>query len=167
MSKRVAIIFLGLAVLFSFGCSNSDESVTVAKNFWKAMEDRDIETARSFATRESAGSLTINEENADQDVEIIFGEVTTEDGKTMVATTMKTVQDETEMEIPMQTVLVKEEGKWKVDVNLTMMSLFGGAMGAMMDSMKEGFEEMGEAMADEMKAGFEEMSKELNSDDDD
>jgi hypothetical protein len=165
MSKRVTVIFLSLVVLFSFGCSNSDESVTVAKNFWKAMEDRDLERAKSYATKATANSLNINEENKDQEVEIIFGEVTKEDGKTMVTTTMRTTQDENTMDIAMKTVLVKEEGEWKVDVDQTMMSLFGGAMGAMMESMKEGMEEMGKAMADEMKAGFEEMGNDLSSDD--
>ena len=168
MTRRIALILLSVIVLFSLGCSSGgDESVTVAKNFWKAMEDRDIEKARSYATKATANSLNINESEEDQDVEIIFGEVTKEDGKTLVVTTMRTTQDEKTMDIPMKTVLVKEEGEWRVDVDQTMMSLFGGAMGAMMETMKEGFEDMGKAMADEMKAGFEEMSKELTISNDD
>ncbi len=164
MTRRIALILLSVIVLFSLGCSSGkDESVTVAKNFWKAMEDRDIEKARSYATKATASSLNINESDEDQDVEIIFGEVTKEDGKTLVVTTMRTTQDEKTIDIPMKTVLVKEEGEWRVDVDQTMMSLFGGAMGAMMETMKEGFEDMGKAMAEEMQAGFEEMSKELTS----
>ena len=168
MTRRIVVVLLSVIVLFSLGCSSGgDESVTVAKNFWKAMEDRDIEKARSYATKATANSLNINESEEDQDVEIIFGEVTKEDGKTLVVTTMRTTQDEKTMDIPMKTVLVKEEGEWRVDVDQTMMSLFGGAMGAMMDTMKEGFEDMGKAMADEMQSGFEEMSKELSNNDDD
>ena len=163
MLQKVAIVLLFVTGLLSLGCSGSDESLTVAKNFWKAMEDRDLEAARSYATRATANSLNLGESGEDQAAEIIFGEVSREDGKTLVATTLKTAQDDHEINIPLKTVLVKEDGKWKVDVDQTMMSLFGGAMGAMMDSMKEGFEEMGKAVADEMKAGFEEAGEEVSN----
>ena len=76
MTRRIAVILLSVIVLFSLGCSSGkDESVTVAKNFWKAMEDRDLEKARSYATKATASSLNINESNEDQDVEIIFGDM--------------------------------------------------------------------------------------------
>jgi len=167
MTRRIVAIVLSVIVLFSLGCSSSNEAISVAKKFWKAMEDRDLAKAKYYATKATASSLNINENEEDKDVEIIFGEVTKEDGKTLVVTTMRTTQDEKTMDIPMKTVLVKEDGEWRVDVDQTMMSLFGGAMGAMMETMKEGFEDMGKAMAEEMQAGFEEMSKELDSSYDD
>jgi len=49
------------------------------------------------------------------------------------------------------TVLVQQEGTWKVDVNKTMMSIFGGAMGEMMEQMGEAMQEMGESMAEGMQ----------------
>ncbi|NIM19873.1 MAG: hypothetical protein GTO51_06470 [Candidatus Latescibacteria bacterium] len=165
MKKIASVILLAFLIPLIFSCSSGeDESLAVAKAFWQALEDQDIEKARSYATKETAASLKPNDNEEDKDVDIVFGEVTFEDGKSIVETTMRASDDETSMDIPLKTVLVKEEGEWKVDVNLTMMSMFGGAMGAMMDAMKEGFEEMGKAMADEMKSSFEGMS---NSNDDD
>lgn len=164
---KFAVILVTLAS-FLCGCgSEKDESLAVAKNFWKAMKTRDIEKAKTYATTASAGGLTINDEADDQDVEITFGEVEIKDGKSTIETNMRTVNDDSQMEIPMQTVLVKENGEWKVDVNLTMMSLFGGAMGAMMETMKDGMEELGNTMAEEMKASMEKMGDDLSTSEED
>jgi hypothetical protein len=162
---KFAIVVITLAC-FLCGCgSDKDESLAVAKDFWKAMKDRDIEKAKTYATSASADALTINAEENDQDVEISFGDIEIKDGKSTIETNMQAVDDDSQMTIPMETVLIKEEGEWKVDVNLTMMSLFGGAMGAMMESMKEGMEELGKSMAEEMKASMEELSQGLSTDD--
>jgi hypothetical protein len=150
------------------GCgSKEDESLAVAKDFWKAMKDKDIEKAKTYATAASAGALTLNEDENDQDAEITFGDIEKKDGKSKIETIIRTIGGDSEMEIPMQTVLVKEGGEWKVDVNETMMSLFGGAMGAMMDTMKESMEDLGNSMAEEMKASMEEIGKELSENNDD
>jgi hypothetical protein len=164
---KFVVIVITLAC-FLCGCgSEKDESLAVAKDFWKAMKDRDIEKAKTYATSASADALSINEKENDQDVEISFGEIEIKDGKSTIETNMLAVDDDSQMTIPMQTVLVKEDGAWRVDVNLTMMSLFGGAMGAMMESMKEGMEELGKSMAEEMKAGMEDLNREFSKNDED
>ena len=168
MKKTILAILLISFVPVLLSCSNSkDESLAVAKAFWEAMEARDVEKAKSYATKESANSLQINEDEEDQEVVITFGEVTIEDDKSTIETTMHPIDAETNLEIPLKTVLVLEDGEWKVDFDQTMMSMLGGAMGAMMDAMKEGFEEMGKAMAEEMKAGFEQIRTETSDSEDD
>ena len=155
-----------LLVALFLGCGGGeDASVKVAKSFWQAMEERDIDKARSFATEATAATLTLNNDEENKEVDIIFGEAKIEDGQSHVPTTMKTTEKGQSITVPMETVLVKEEGEWRVDVNLTMMSLFGGAMGAMMDTMKDGMEEMGKAMAEGMKDSFEELEKQSKKDD--
>ena len=149
-----------LVLLFTpvfIGCGNSeDESLTVAKAFWEAMENEDLEMARSYCTRETAGSISMNEDKESQDVDITFGRVEMKDGESHVKTTLVGTNDDGSiMSIPMETILVKRDGEWKVDGSQTMMSVRGGAMGAMMDAMKDGMEEMGEAMAESMKSAFE------------
>ena len=149
----VLIIFACAALA---ACGNSaNQPLKVAQDFWSAMEERDIEKARSFATEATAASVTINDEAEDQEVEINFGEVTFEDDQAVVLTSIMSKGDDSEMEVDMQTVLVKEHGTWKVDVDKTFMSMFGGAMGAMMDemgkAMQKGMEEMGKAMVDAME----------------
>jgi hypothetical protein len=153
----VMLLVFVFAPAFS-GCSNSeDESLAVAKAFWNAMKNQDIETARSYCTKETAGSISMNEDKKSEDVAITFGRVETKDGESRVKTTIAGTNDDGSiMSIPMETILVKRDGKWKVDGTQTMMSVLGGAMGAMMDAMKEGMEEMGEAMAESMQSAFEE-----------
>jgi hypothetical protein len=172
MKARAIFPLFVIALTSLVACgSRGDEPEDVARQFWSAMEARDIEKARSCATEETAGSLTINEEAGDEDVEIVFGDVTFEDGRAQVKTTMVTSHEGTEIKIPMQTVLVEENGAWKVDVDQTMMSLFGGAMGAMMqgmgEAMQKGMEDMGNAMTDAMEGAMDEMEQSLQSDGDD
>lgn len=160
MRTPAMLILMTLTAAALLACgSNAKEPLNVAKNFWTAMEARDIEKARSYATEATAKSVTINEEAKDQEVDIRFGEVTFEDGRAMVETSIATKGDDSKMEMEMQTVLVKEDGTWKVDVDRTFMSMFGGAMGAMMEQMGEamqkGMEEMGNAMVDAMENATE------------
>ena len=54
---------------------------------------------------------------------------------------MQTNDGTTEFQVQMQTILVKEEGQWKVDAEQTMMSMFGGAMGEMMKGLGKALEE--------------------------
>jgi hypothetical protein len=159
-------VIFSLVILFSlslllFGCGGKSDQVEIAKKFWSALEAQDLETARRYATTETAQSLTINEDQQNREIDIAFGEVSQEDGKSLVATTITTSNEGIEMDIPLQTVMVKEGGEWKVDVNQTMMSMFGGAMGAMMEglteSMKDGMEEMGKAMTDQMNSSMEKL----------
>lgn len=157
--RIVVITMLALLLMPVFnGCGNGeDESLTVAKAFWIAMKNQDIETARSYCTKETAGSISMNENKESEDVAVSFGRVEMKDGESHVKTTIAGTNDDGSiMTIPMETILVKRDGKWKVDGSQTMMSVLGGAMGAMMDAMKEGMEEMGEEMAESMKSAFEE-----------
>lgn len=151
MKKLVFLMAVFLAVVVVAGCGKKSEQVEVAKNFWNALMDRDIERARSFATKESRGSLTLKDQDENAKVRVSFGGVEEKDGQAEVETTVHTENEGSSVDIPMQTVLIKEDGQWRVDVNLTMMSMFGGAMGAMMDNMKDSMEKMGKAMADGME----------------
>ena len=80
---------------------------------------------------------------------------------------MQTNEGTTEFQVQMQTILVKEDGQWKVDADQTMMSMFGGAMGEMMkglgktleEGFKKGFEEMGKSVAGGMQKGLEVMTQ--------
>ena len=70
-------------------------------------------------------------------------------------------------EVQMQTILIKEDGQWKVDADQTMMSMFGGAMGEMMkglskaleEGFKKGVEGVGKSMAEGMQKGVEVMTQ--------
>ncbi len=141
--------------------------LAVAKGFWDAMNAKDIQAARSFVTKGSADKLHIKEEDTTVNCKVDFGDIKIEDNKTTIDTTMQTNDGSTEFQVQMQTILLKEEGQWKVDAEQTMMSMFGGAMGEMMkglgkaleEGFKKGFEEMGKSMAGGMQKGLEVMTQ--------
>lgn len=146
---------------------NAESQLAVAKGFWDAMNAKDVQAARSFVTKESADKLQIKEKDAAANCKIDFGDIKIGDSKTTIETTMQTYDGTTELQVKMQTILVKEEGQWKVDADQTMMSMFGGAMGEMMkglgkaleEGFKKGFEEMGKSMAEGMQKGLEVMTQ--------
>ncbi len=166
MGRKIFVLFFVFLFVFVIGCTkNADEPLGIAEKFWDAVKNDDIETAKSYATKATANSLMVKDDKGDPRDKVTFGEVKFEDEKAEVETTLHSFANTTgtEMTIPIKTILVQEDSDWKVDVNLTMMSLFGGAMGEMMqqmgDAMKEGMEGMGKAMAEGMKEGMEEMGK--------
>jgi len=137
-------------VMVLTGCSAANDPQAVAEKFWNAMANRDIETARSHATRASRESLNIDEDN-EGEIQVTFGEMTEQEGEVSIATTMTQSADGKEQRLPMQTVLVREDDAWKVDASRTMFSALGGAMGQMMDAMKQGMQDLGKAFQDGMK----------------
>ncbi|OHB34876.1 MAG: hypothetical protein A2Y09_01660 [Planctomycetes bacterium GWA2_39_15] len=145
----------------------ADSQMAVAKGFWDAMNAKDIQAARSFVTKESADKLHIKEEDTTAGCKVTFGDIKIDDNKTTIDTTMQTNDGTTEFQVQMQTILIKEEGQWKVDAEQTMMSMFGGAMGEMMkglgkaleEGFKKGFEEMGKSMAGDTQKGLEVMTQ--------
>ncbi len=165
--KSIVLIILCFGVLVTAGCSK-DSPVEVAEGFWIAMADRDVETARSFVTKETANSITLNNNAGNGDFTVKFGDVTEEVSYTAVETIMRPSGGEAEMEISLRTIVVKEEGKWKVDANRTMMSMFGGAMGEMMqqlgDAMKDGMEEFGKGMQEGMEQIQRDMERAMEKD---
>src|SRR3989304_5209018 len=147
--------------------TDAESQLAVAKGFWDAMNAKDIQAARSFVTKESADKLQIKDKDTTASCKVDFGDIKIEDNKTTIDTTMQTNDGTTEFQVQMQTILLKEEGQWKVDAEQTMMSMFGGAMGEMMkglgkaleEGFKKGFEGMGKSMAEGMQKGLEVMTQ--------
>jgi len=146
---------------------DAESQLAVAKGFWDAMNAKDIQAVKSYVTKESAGKLRVKEKDATGNCKATFGEVKIEDNKTTVDTTMQTYDGTTELEVQMQTILVKEAGQWKVDADQTMMSMFGGAMGEMLkglgntmeEGLKKGMVEIGKSLAEGMQKGLEVMTQ--------
>ena len=146
---------------------NAEIPLAVAKGFWDAMNAKDIQAVRSYATKESEDKLQIKDSDATTNCKVAFGEVKMEDNKSSIETAMQTYNGTTESEVQMQTILVREDGQWKVDADQTMMSMFGGAMGemiqglgkAMGEGLKKGMEEIGKSITEGMQKGFEELTQ--------
>src|SRR3990172_5985918 len=141
--------------------------LAIAKGFWDAMNAKDIQAVRSYVTKESRDKLQIKDNDAATNCKVTFGEIRIEDNKTSIETTMQTHNETTEFEVQMQTILVKEDGQWKVDADKTMMSMFGGAVGEMVkglgktvgEGIKKGIKEIEKAMAENTQEDIEETTQ--------
>ena len=146
---------------------SGESQLAMAMGFWDAMNAKDIQAIKSYVTKESRDKLQIKDNDATANCKVTFGEIKIEDNKTSIETTMQTHNETTEFEVRMQTILVKEDGQWKVDADKTMMSMFGGAVGEMVkglgkavgEGIKKGAEEIEKAMAETTQKGHEETTQ--------
>lgn len=130
----------------------------IAAGFWDALLENDLDTAKTFATMASGDNLTINKDIDDSNNHVTFGNIVADNDKAIIETMLNTQKDGSQISIPLQTILVKEKNQWKVDADLTMMSVFGGAMGELIEGIGEAVKNSGEGMG---KALAEGMAKEL------
>jgi hypothetical protein len=156
------------AALLATACGAGDDPGAVAEAFWTASKAGDIELAKTYVAEGS--KATMNNSGDSQLGDFSLGEVTVDGDRATVETDVASE----EMELAFQTVLIRQEGDWKVDLDATtdemMRSLFGTTMGdftkkmgeamgeavgesmkAMADGMAEGLQAVGEALSDSMK----------------
>lgn len=139
--------------------------LAIAKGFWDAMNAKDIQEAKRYATKESGDKLLTTDTDATASSKVTLGEVKTEDNRTTIETAMQTLRGTTTTEAQMQTILVEEDGQWKVDAGQTMMSMVDGAMGEMTQDvgktleqgLGKGAEKMGKAVAVDTQKGAQEV----------
>lgn len=134
----------------------------IAAGFWDALMANDLEAAKSFATKSSGANLKLNDSIDNSNNQATFGDIIINDNKATIETILNTQKDGSQISIPLQTILVKENYQWKVDADQTMMSVFGGAMGELMkdlgEAMKNGMEGMSKTLAEGMAKSMEEMA---------
>jgi hypothetical protein len=150
------VLFLLVAVALVAGCSSkaSNNPKEVAERFWSYSQSGDIEKAKEYATKGSASTLK-DEDKEKPKGEFKLGEPEIEGDKAIIPTTI--ADDDFTMQL--STVLVKEDKKWKVDVNKTMMSMMGGAMGQMMKAMGEGMGAMMKGLGGTAGEGMKSMEE--------
>jgi hypothetical protein len=153
----LVVVLLALAG----ACGSGDGPRDVSANFWGALVDGDAEAARQWATPETAGSIQANGDGGNGDYTL--GEPIVEEGKATVPTTLVSNDNGMTSTYDLQTVLVRHEGEWRVDVNRTMMSMFGGAMEAMMEGMGDAMEDAMGELAEGMQQGMEDMAREMSN----
>jgi hypothetical protein len=158
-------VIISIVLALFIGC-NSDSPQNIAKKFWSAVADEDIETAKSYATRATANAIQHNEGGGT--LEVTFGEITTDGWQTTIDTAAHTVSGDSEETMYLKTVLVQEDGQWRVDAIKTMMSALGvevaeAMQGAVEMMQGEEFTElmqgMAEGMAEVMEKSMESMGK--------
>ena len=154
MNQRI----LSLPILFllaSGGCGAAGGPESVASSFWDAVMAGDKETAKKYAAKNSVAEMELEPKQPGEDRVVEFGKPVESNDQVSIPTTLVTTTNGQAQRVPLNTVLVKEDGNWKVDWNQTMASMLGGMMGEMMKGMSDAMK----GMSDEMGKSFEEMGK--------
>ncbi len=140
--------------------------LAVAKGFWTAMNKKDIQTARSYATKESGDKLQMKDTDAAANCTVTLGEVRAEEDKAAIETVLLPHEGPTISEVQMQTILVKEDGQWKVDAEQTMRPLLRSGIDEVVQGFgkakeevpREGMEGMGRSATEDIQKGIAEMT---------
>ena len=155
--------YLLTAALLATACGAADGPHGVAEAFWTASKDGDLELAKSYIAE--GGNTTIKDPSESGSSVVVFslGETTIDGKQATVETTIETTGEQA-MELSFNTVLVQQDGGWKVDLDKTtddmMKILFGTTMGGLVEKMGQA---MGDAMGEAMKGMAEGMAEGLKA----
>lgn len=167
MKKIMFLAITGLVIAFS-GCQSSDggNPKEVLTDFFKALSQKDVATAKKFATKDSDGMLNMMEtgmkmsantqnDHEDKMMEMIqnveMGDAVINGDKATINVKDKKSGENTDF------VLHKEEGKWKVAFDMATLMEMG------QKSMKEHGMDMGSGNMDSMKQNMDKAMDSLNA----
>lgn len=155
--KRISqFCFLLCALLLLTACNSKPEPLTVAEQFWAAMEQGDIDTAKTVATPESERSLRWQAKRSVSN--ITLGELRYEEELALVATSLTVGQESTDekntdsdyepLVIQFDTVLKQHNGEWRIDFNDTAGAMIAVSLDELGTELKESMKEMGSALGE-------------------
>ncbi len=142
-------------ILFLSACAGGPHlsQQEVARDFWTAMEAKDLAKAQTYAKKGTMDSVSPNNDAKIDKVEIKPSKV--ENGLTVVPTTVTATENGEQKTTAFNTVLEQEDGEWKVDFEKTTTSIMGFSMQDMMEGV-------GKAMGEAMKGVGEAVGKGLS-----
>ncbi len=150
-------VFLGLMVFMGCGILGSPPDV-IAERFWDASMDGDFERAAEYVTASSVSLLERNADNAPEVEEVALGDVKVDGDDATIRTTMTAMFNEKPIEVEFDTVLEKEDGRWKVDLRATTGQMISQFIG---QSAGEVMGQIGEALGEQMRGMFDGMMQGL------
>jgi len=157
-------------VTFS-GCDNepTDSAQSTAELFWQAVIDKDMETAKNLATWESVDYLKYLNRSKTHPERFELGEQMIGEKKADIKVTLHSrSQGNESIRIQGQTVLIKTEHGWRVDVKKSLGSVIKQSVNNVFDQlnnmMQKGIKELDQSFSESMEdisKGLEEGAKEL------
>lgn len=174
-SSLVNLLGLLLSLLLLGSCVSSDQQQVrdTANDFWQAVLNEDMETARQFVTWDSVEYLKFLNSGKLAAQRFETGELQITDGVAEIATVLYG-GDKADMKVPLRTVLIRHADGWLVDVQKTLGSMVSGAMGTIVDqlnsfmqdglkgldeSLSDSIDELGRSLQDGLQGLKEELSK--------
>jgi len=130
------------------------EAVTVLKSFLDAMQRSDMAGMTACITRKSLESAQFS--GPPEGVRFVMGDGQMEDGQAIIMLKGYPLDAPADGEPMMQmpTVLVQEDGQWKVDINATTDRMMGGAMQDAMEQIADGMSQAVDAVGAAMSDAF-------------
>jgi len=172
---RLKIVFVSFVLLFLSACSQTDTPKSVADAFWKAVQQRDMETAKNLATWDTVDYLKYLKAEKMHPERFELGEEMVGDTSAEVVTTLfSSKEGKSGVKVPGKTLLVKTEHGWRVDVKKTLASVVRHTVDNVFDQlngfMREGVKELDKAFSESLKdiekaieEGASEFKKELSN----
>ena len=160
----ITLIILGLT-----SCSNSDSPDSVSANFWQAVQNRDMETAKQLSTWDTVEYLKILRAKNFHPERFELGEKMVGETRAEIDTVLYTTkQGKSGVKVPGVTVLLKTEHGWRVDVKKTLGSVIkysvNNMFGQLNGLLKEGLKEFDQTLSEsinELGKTIEETTEEL------
>ncbi|HSR62587.1 MAG TPA: hypothetical protein VLN56_04195 [Gammaproteobacteria bacterium] len=163
MLKKFCYIATGmLLVLLASGCAAKLTPMQVSEKFWEAVKNKDTNAARHFVTEDARNrDLT---ENILPLEEVTLGRTVIDGEQAWVDTTVVISADKP-FTLPLKTVLLQENERWKVDYDATVASVSKGSHAARVisgisDLSRQFTEELNRSM-DDIQRSLPQLQKEL------
>lgn len=146
-----------LISIFTSGCRKDKSPQEVAQCFWDAMKVQDIENSRKYSTTSTRTLIDASSEQFKDSV-VTFGKIVIDGDLTTIDTTVRTQKHGTETSIPFQTILIHENGEWRVDYAQTKETIkaedsFSG--------ITKNVQEFGEKLSKRMDEALEEIKQKM------
>lgn len=111
------LITLSATILLTACMHEAEDPKLVAQQYWQALVDKDYETAQQLVSNDS-------QDDFDSHVEAVnnpgaLSQVALDDHRTVVITTLNPSNDKPYNDRPFESVMVLEDGHWKIDLEQT------------------------------------------------
>jgi hypothetical protein len=163
-----------MPIFFMTACTETASPRAVSEQFWKAVQVRDMETAKQLSTWDTVDYLKYLKANKLHPERFDLGEEMIGENKAEITTTLYTSrQGKSGIKVPGVTVLVKIDQGWRVDVKKTLGTVVKQTVNNVFDQlnglMQEGVTELDKVLSESMNElgkaldeGAKELKQQLN-----
>lgn len=154
-TRAVSISFLVMISFFLAACNKADTPADVSKQFWTAVKERDMESAKLVATWDTVDYLKyLNTEKLHPE-RFELGEQMVGETRAEVETVLFTSKvGKSGVKLPGVTVLVMTEKGWRVNVKKSMTSVVKYSANTVLDQlnglMQEGIQGLDQSLSEAM-----------------
>jgi len=171
--RSITLLFIVVISSFLAACGGSQTPVDISKQFWNAVQERDMEAAKQVATWDTVDYLKyLNTEKLHPE-RFELGEQMVGDTRAEVETVLFTSKPgKSGVKLPGVTVLVMTDNGWRVNVKKSMTSVVKYSANSVFDQlnglMQEGIQGLDQSLSEAMnelggalEQGAEELKREL------